>query len=83
MMMHGPLASNTSAELHHIVKIIDNPAKRMDKNNWLAVCNSCHNEVEGDIIAGMTVRQWSDTNYDKVLRNACQDENLLREQLKN
>ena len=82
-MMHGPLASNTSSELHHIVKIVDNPNRRMDRNNWLAVCNSCHNAVEGDIIAGMTVRQWSDTNYDRVLRNACQDESLPQKLLKN
>lgn len=70
MMLYGPLNSNSSQELHHIVKIADNPARRMDRNNWLAVCNNCHNEVEGDVIAGMTVRQWSDGNYEKMLRNA-------------
>lgn len=75
MMLYGPVHANTASSLHHIAKIADCPQRRMDKSNWLSVCNQCHNEVENDVLGGMAVRQWSDANYDKVLRNACQEEN--------
>jgi len=75
MMLYGPVMANTSSELHHIVKVADSPQQRMQKSNWLAVCNQCHNEVENDVFGGMAVRNWSDQNYDQVLRNACQEEN--------
>lgn len=75
MMLYGPVMANTSSELHHIVKVADSPQQRMQKSNWLAVCNQCHNEVENDVFGGMAVRNWSDQNYDRVLRNACQEEN--------
>jgi 5-methylcytosine-specific restriction endonuclease McrA len=83
VMLNGPVNANTSTELHHIVKIADNPQRRMDRNNWLAVCNGCHNEVEGNVLAGMTIRQWSDVYYDKVLRNAWQEESLPLKLLSN
>ena len=72
-MIHGPLSANTATEMHHIVKIVDSPSRRMDKNNWLSVCPVCHKAIEGDVIEGMNIRHWSDQNYDKTLREACQD----------
>jgi 5-methylcytosine-specific restriction endonuclease McrA len=78
MMLYGPVMASTSSSLHHIVKITDNPQLRMDRGNWLAVCEPCHKEIEGDILGGRQIRQWSDDNYDRALRNACQEENQLQ-----
>jgi 5-methylcytosine-specific restriction endonuclease McrA len=73
-MLNGPVEANTAMELHHIVKISESPGLRMNRNNWLAVCNQCHNEIENDCLAGMAVRNWSDQHYDKVLGKACREE---------
>lgn len=35
-----------SAEVHHLVKWHDNPAKRLDARNLLAVCRDCHAKLE-------------------------------------
>lgn len=73
-MLYGPVMANTATELHHIIKVAECPQRRMDKTNWLSVCKQCHKDIEGDVVGGFYVRMWSDANYDKNLRNACQEE---------
>jgi len=35
----------------------------MDPSNWLAVCEPCHEAIEGKPIDGMIVKRWSEENY--------------------
>lgn len=63
MMLHGVGLSNPSEQMHHIVAINVDEGRRMDFDNWLAVCVPCHEALEGDAIAGMQVKQWSKINY--------------------
>lgn len=39
----------------------------MQRSNWLAVCGSCHEDLEGDEIEGVKVKQWSERAYDALL----------------
>jgi hypothetical protein len=62
--MVGSVAeSSPSEEMHHIVSIENDRSRRMDFDNWLAVCKSCHDVLEGDETAGMEVKKWSRDNY--------------------
>jgi hypothetical protein len=63
----GVLHANASEEMHHIEAIADNPMRRMDRGNWLAVCRPCHEELEGDTISGMVVKRWSEQFYEDSL----------------
>lgn len=63
MMLHGVELSNPSEQMHHIVAINVDEGKRMDFDNWLAVCIPCHEALEGDVISGMHVKEWSKSNY--------------------
>jgi hypothetical protein len=36
-------------------------------SNWLAVCEPCHEAIEGDEAQGMAVKRWSDARYDEAL----------------
>jgi len=67
MMIVGVVESNPSEQMHHIVSIQESKALRMNPNNWLAVCLTCHDAIEGDAMAGMQVKAWSDANYVNVL----------------
>ncbi len=49
-----------SRAMHHIVKIADAPWLRMERDNWLAVCDSCHERVEVDAELARKVKAWSD-----------------------
>jgi predicted HNH restriction endonuclease len=67
MQTVGLMTANPSEEMHHIVAIVENENKRMDPSNWLALCRSCHEALEYDVMAGMTVKRWSESNYEEVL----------------
>jgi hypothetical protein len=34
------------------------------------VCRECHEDLEGDSMAGMAVKRWSDASYEAVLEGA-------------
>jgi hypothetical protein len=59
--------ASPSEEMHHIEPIATSPSKRMDRRNWLAVCRSCHEEIEYDMFAGQAVKRWSEKNYEDVI----------------
>lgn len=65
--VNGVLHANPSEDMHHIESIADNPKRRMDRGNWLAVCCSCHEELEGDVAAGIEIKRWSESNYEDLL----------------
>lgn len=67
MCVFGILNSAASEEMHHIESIVDSPNKRMDSSNWLALCRSCHQELEGDVMSGMQIKRWSDQHYVEVI----------------
>ena len=60
----GVIEANPSAEMHHIVAIVDSPTRRMDHMNWLAVCKCCHEQLEHDSLSGIAVKQWSIEHYE-------------------
>ena len=63
-MMIGSVAESMPSEhMHHIVSINNDSGRRMDFDNWLAVCKSCHDVLEGDETAGMEIKKWSKQNY--------------------
>jgi 5-methylcytosine-specific restriction endonuclease McrA len=62
-MLFGVQDAQPSRDMHHIVAIRDNPQQRMARSNWLALCREHHEELEGDTLLGLQVRQWSDVNY--------------------
>ena len=67
LMLNPVYRSNASVAMHHITAISANESSRMNPNNWLAVCKACHDILEGDVIAGMAVKKWSNSNYeDKI-----------------
>jgi len=41
-----------------------------EASNWLAVCEPCHEAIEGDEAQGMAVKRWSDASYDEALHGA-------------
>ena len=51
-----------TTQMHHIEKIKDAPSRRLDKSNTIAVCNECHEGIEG-----LTPKQLDD--YLERLRN--------------
>ena len=67
MLLVGVVGSNPSEQMHHIVSIQESEAMRMNPNNWLAVCLSCHDAIEGDAMEGMKIKNWSLSNYENVL----------------
>jgi len=42
----------------------------MERSNWLAVCRECHEDLEGDSMAGMAVKRWSEASYEPALEGA-------------
>lgn len=63
VMIYGVINASPSRDLHHIVSIRDAPHLRMDRDNWLALCTSCHAAIEGDVTEGLKVKQWSEGSY--------------------
>lgn len=63
MMLSSVIESRPSVDMHHVISIQDDPSRRMDPHNWLALCRECHSEIEGDVMQGIAIRQWSDANY--------------------
>lgn len=66
-MVMGVIEANPSEQMHHIISIAESEIMRMNPSNWLAVCLPCHDLLEGDAMAGMHIRKWSDLNYVTVL----------------
>lgn len=67
VMIHGAIAANPSAEMHHIYKIATNPHLRMVRDNWLALCRFHHEELENDLQESLKTKQWSEANYERIL----------------
>ena len=63
----GVLSAQPSEEMHHVVSIADNPNRRMDSANWLALCRPCHELLEHDVFEGQKIKRWSECNYDNAL----------------
>lgn len=68
LMQFGVINANESESMHHIYPIADYPIRRMDSDNWLALCDACHAEIEGDIVEGMKIKTWSHKNYCQELQ---------------
>jgi 5-methylcytosine-specific restriction endonuclease McrA len=69
-MLYGATGAKPSKDMHHIVSIAKAPERRMERSNWLAVCRECHEDLEGDSMAGMAVKRWSEANYESILKGA-------------
>jgi hypothetical protein len=67
VMLYGVINARPSRDMHHIEAIRRAPERRMDASNWLAVCGPCHEDLEGDSIAGAAVKRWSEGNYDGAM----------------
>ena len=63
VMLYGTIGASPARSMHHIESIKDAPEKRMEPSNWLAVCEPCHEAIEGKPIDGMIVKRWSEENY--------------------
>jgi 5-methylcytosine-specific restriction endonuclease McrA len=70
VMLYGATGSKPSKDMHHIVSITKAPERRMERSNWLAVCRECHEDLEGDSMAGMAVKRWSEAGYEPTLEGA-------------
>ncbi len=68
-MLFSVIDANPSQDMHHIIAIKDAPHARMDPSNWLAVCRSCHEILEGNVIDGLKVKRWSEEHYHRELRS--------------
>jgi hypothetical protein len=69
MKLVGVLHANPTEEMHHVEAIAENPNKRMDSSNWLALCRPCHEELEYDVFAGQSVKRWSENNYENAINS--------------
>jgi len=67
MMVVGVESANISEHMHHIIAVKDDESRRMNFDNWLAVCVPCHDLLEGDAMAGIEVKQWSNQHYVEAL----------------
>lgn len=52
-----------SVHLHHIKKIVDAPWLRMQRSNWLAVCDEHHELVERDEAMAVRAKAMGDEVY--------------------
>jgi hypothetical protein len=66
-MLYGVTDAKPSKDMHHIHSIRSAPQLRMQRSNWIAVCGPCHEDLEGDAMEGMKVKQWSERAYNAVL----------------
>ena len=67
VQLFGVVDAKPSRDMHHIHSIASSPERRMDPNNWLAVCFVHHEELEGDPLEGMACKRWSLEHYDKAM----------------
>lgn len=74
VMLYGAMDAKPSRDMHHIHSIRSAPQLRMQRSNWLAVCGSCHEDLEGDAVEGMKVKQWSQICYNAAME-ACDVQN--------
>lgn len=35
-------------EVHHVIRVVDNPNKALDPNNGVFLCRKCHKEIHHD-----------------------------------
>ena len=66
-MLYGAVDAKPSKDMHHIHSIRNAPHLRMDSGNWLAVCNPCHEAIEGRELEGMEIKAWSLRSYNATL----------------
>lgn len=70
-MSMGVIGAKASMQMHHIVKITNASGLRMQRSNWLAVCDECHERLEADEAQGKAVKAWSEANYESALSEGC------------
>ncbi len=63
----GVIGARPTTAMHHIHKIRHKPELRMQRSNWLAVCDEHHEQCETDVAYALNVKQWSDANYENQL----------------
>jgi len=62
-MLYGILEAQPSQDMHHIIAINADPTQRMKRWNWLALCRTCHEHLEGNEQEGKATKRWSEQNY--------------------
>ena len=67
-MRGGVIGARPSTAMHHVTRIVDDPSQRMKRDNWLAVCEECHQELESNAVEGRMVKKWSEERYEEVMR---------------
>ena len=70
VMLWGVVDAKPSKDMHHIHSISTAPQLRMLESNWLAVCGSCHEAIEGQPIEGMQVKTWSVKAYHEAMEGS-------------
>ena len=63
-MLYGAVDAKPPKDMHHIASIKQAPQLRMVESNWLAVCRTCHEALEGKQLDGQAVKRWSEMHYD-------------------
>jgi len=64
--LYGVEQANPTEDMHHIYAIASNPELRMKRSNWLALCRPCHEQIEGDAMAGLEIKSKSN-QYDWLI----------------
>jgi hypothetical protein len=64
--LYGIEQANPSQDMHHIYAIASSPELRMKRSNWLALCRFCHEQIEGDAMAGLEIKSRSN-QYDWLI----------------
>lgn len=67
MNIVGTVEAKPSDDMHHLYPISSYPERRMDSRYWLALCKECHELLERDIREGLTIKQWSLSNYENTI----------------
>lgn len=65
--MASVIGAKPTIAMHHIQKISDRPDLRMDRSNWLAVCQDHHDELENDIARATEIKRWAERHYAQAL----------------
>ena len=66
MALYGVEEANPTSDMHHIHSIASRPELRMHRSNWLALCRPCHEQIEGDEMAGLEIKAKSN-QYDWLI----------------